>query len=117
MFNKRSKILFASAIAVTLYVGYLLISLGDMHSSMTDSFMGSLITVFFTAGIIPHLILAVLGMIFIWLGFYLRKLWLIIACVIVFCIGAIQMTLLAKFCIPIMILCLIGFVCQKKTME
>ena len=112
MFKNRSKVLFVCNILATIYVIYLLCYfLGSTASSDSTEALGGAIA---TAIVMPHMFLMLLGAIFGWLGFCMRKNWGALVGAILYCVGAFMFLLYAMFSIPIIILGFIGYSNQKK---
>ena len=114
--NKQNKILLASAILTTLYVVYLIFELINLIKDITG-FSSSVVTSLVTALFIPHIITMALGSIFSWLSICFKKTWSSLVAAILYCVASIILPLLAKFCIPLIILAFIGYAKQKKLLK
>lgn len=112
MFEKRSKVLFVCAILATIYVIYLITYFAGATNSedAAEAIGGAIATVI----VIPHLIVMILGTIFAWLGFILRKNWGALVGAILYCVGLILFPPYFIFTIPLIILGFVGFSKQKK---
>ena len=108
----RSKVLFVCAILATLYTIYLVVYFtGSVSSSDGAEALGGAIA---TALVMPHMIVTALGMIFNWLGFFLRKNWACLVGAILYSVGLILFPLYFMFSLPLIILGFVGFAKQKK---
>lgn len=112
MFKGRSKVLFVSSLLTTIYVIYLIIHFGS--SMFVDDGAEALGGAIATALVTPHMVLLGLGTIFGWLGFFLRKTWVVLVAFILYIVGAFLFLVYAIFVIPSIILGIIGYVNQKK---
>lgn len=112
MFKNRSKVLFVCNVLTTIYVIYLLCHfLGTTTSSDSAEALGGAIA---TTIVMPHIFFMLLGAIFGWLGFFMKKNWGVLVGAILYCVGAFMFLLYAMFSIPIIILGFVGYSNQKK---
>lgn len=112
MFEKRSKVLFVCGILSAIYVIYLIVYFtGSTNSSDTTEAISGAVA---TALVMPHMLVMVLGTIFTWIGFCLRKNWGALVGAILYCVGLIMFPLYFIFTVPLIILGFVGFSKQKK---
>lgn len=112
MFKGRSKALFFGTLIATLY-GIYLISyfVGTMTTGSNADQLGGAIA---TALVTPHMVCVWLGIIFGWLGFFMKASWAALVSAIMYCVGAVIFLIYALFLVPSIILGFVGFAKQKK---
>jgi hypothetical protein len=102
---KRSVILLITAILSTAYFIYLIVYFGGAVGGSTgDVQLGAAIA---TALVMPHMIVVVLGAIFCWLGYFLRKKAFALVGAILFCVALALFFMYFMFTVPLIIL---GFI-------
>lgn len=112
MFKGRSKALFIGTLIATLYGIYLISHFASAMSSGTGAEqVGGAIA---TALVTPHMVCVWLGIIFGWLGFFMKASWAALVAAIMFSVGAVIFLLYALFLIPSIILGFIGYANQRK---
>ncbi len=113
MFEKRSKVLFVSAVLAVIYSIYLVTYFLGVNSSATSDteIIGGALA---TAMVMPHMALMVIGSIFSVLGFFKRKPGFALAAAILITVAAVLFMLYAMFALPIAILGYVGYSKQKK---
>ncbi len=108
----RSKILFVANVLATLYVVYLMVYFGgSMAEAEGAEAIGGAIA---TAMVTPHMIMFLIGAIFGWLGFFLKKSWGALVGAILYSVGTLLFLMYIMFGAPILILGFIGYAKQKK---
>ncbi len=109
---KRSVILLITAILSTAYFIYLIAYFGNAIGGSTgDEQLGAAIA---TALVLPHMIVVVLGAIFCWLGYFLRKKGFALVGAILFCVALALFVWYFMFTIPLLVLGFIGYANQGK---
>ncbi|MBR5129512.1 MAG: hypothetical protein IKU67_05620 [Firmicutes bacterium] len=106
MFEKRSKILFVTCVAGTLYSLYLIIYFGMALSDIAGALATMLVT--------PHIVGMVLGTVFSWIGFWGKDASFVLISVIFYIASAVIFLAYIIFCVPMIVLGLIGYHKQKK---
>lgn len=108
----RSKVLCVANVLATLYVIYLVSYFGGaMSGSEGAEAVGSAIA---TAMVTPHMIMFLIGAIFGWLGFLLKKSWAALVAAILYSVGTLLFLMYFMFGVPILVLGFIGYSKQKK---
>lgn len=113
MFEKRSKVVFASGIISTIYLIYIISYFVGINNNPSDSSeaLGAGIA---TALVLPHMLLLLIGVVFNWVGFATRKTGLILTGAILYCVSAVLFLIYAIFLIPSIVLGFVGYSKQKK---
>ena len=107
-FTKRSKCLFFAALIAAAYAVYILVYFsGAVSEGDGTGFIA-------TALVTPHMVLVVVGAIFLLIGFLAKKAWAALTGSIAMCVGAVLFLMYAAFCAPSIILGFIGYANQKK---
>ena len=110
--KKRSKMLGIATILATAYTVYLICYFvgGTASASGTEALAGTIATALVT----PHMIMFLIGAIFGWIGFLLKKSWGALVAAILYSVGTLLFLAYAMFGIPILILGFIGYAKQRK---
>lgn len=110
--KNRSKILAIATILATAYTVYLFCYfLGGLSAASGSEAIGGAIA---TALVAPHAITFLIGAIFGWLGFLLKKSWAALVAAILYSVATLLFLAYAMFGAPILILGFIGYAKQKK---
>ena len=108
----RSKILFVANILATLYTVYLISYFSGATASADGAeAIGGAIA---TAMVTPHMIMFLIGAIFGWIGFVIKKSWAALVAAILYSVGTLFFLMYAMFGIPILVLGFVGYAKQKK---
>ncbi len=108
----RSKVLCVSNILSTAYVIYLMVY---FFSGIADSSGAEAVGRAFAAAlVVPHIILFLIGAVFGWLGFILKKSWAALVAGILYAVGTLFFLAYFMFGVPLLILGFIGYSKQKK---
>ena len=108
----RSKILFVANISATLYSIYLIIYFvgGIINADGAEAIGGAIATTL----VAPHMIMFIIGAIFGWIGFFLKKSWPALVAAILYSVGTLFFLMYAMFGVPILVFGFIGYSKQKK---
>lgn len=108
----RSKMLLISNILATIYAIYLIIYFvgGTFNASGIEAVGGAIAT----ALVAPHTIMFLIGAIFGWVGFFIKKSWAALVGAILYAVGTLFFLAYFMFGVPILILGFIGYSKQKK---
>lgn len=108
----RSKILCVSNALATAYVIYLIVYFfgGTMNACGTDAVGGAIAT----ALVMPHMIMFLIGAIFGWLGFFIKKSWAVLTSAILYSAGTLLFLAYFMFGVPLLVLGFVGYSMQKK---
>ncbi len=108
----RSKTLCVANIFSTAYAIYLIAYFfgGTMSASGAEAVGGAIATALVT----PHMLMFLIGAVFGWLGFFLKKNWAALVAAILYSVGTLFFIAYFMFGAPILILGFIGFANQKK---
>lgn len=108
----RSKILLVANILATLYTVYLITYFGGgtLNADGAEAVGGAIATALVT----PHMIMFLIGAIFGWLGFFVKKSWAALVAAILYSVGTLFFLMYAMFGIPILVFGFIGYSKQKK---
>lgn len=108
----RSKVLFAASALATLYSIYLITYFGGgvLNSEGAEAVGGAIAT----ALVMPHMIVFLVGAVFGWIGFILKKSWAALVAAILYSAATLFFIMYAMFGVPILILGFIGYSKQKK---
>lgn len=108
----RSKILFVANTLASLYAIYLItyFSGATLNSEGAEA-VGSAIA---TALVMPHMIMFLIGAIFGWVGFCIKKGWAALVAAILYSVGTLFFLAYAMFGVPILVFGFIGYSKQKK---
>lgn len=108
----RSKILLVANILATLYTVYLITYFGGgtLNADGAEAVGGAIATALVT----PHMIMFLIGGIFGWLGFFIKKSWAALVAAILYSVGTLFFLMYAMFGIPILVFGFIGYSKQKK---
>ncbi len=108
----KSKVLFVANTLATLYVIYLCSHFwGGMANADGAEAIGGAIA---TALVTPHIIMFLVGAVFGWIGFFIKKSWAALVGAILYSVGTLFFLMYAMFGVPILILGFIGYAKQKK---
>lgn len=112
MFKNRSKALFASALVATIYLVYIISYFTSINSEATNDTeaIGSALA---TALVMPHMFLLGLGVLFNWLGFFLRGTGFSLTAAILYCVAAVLFIPYAPMVLPAIVLGFVGYSKQK----
>ena len=113
MFKSRSKILLISVILATAYSIYLVCYFTNAmsQSSSTTEAAGSAIA---TTLVTPHMIVMGIGVVFAWLGFFIKANWAALVAAILYTVSAALFLPYFMFSVPILILGFVGYAMQRK---
>ena len=114
MFKERSKVLFVCNILATLYAIYLIAYFTGVNTADVKDDAEALGGAIATALVTPHIIMIVLGAIFGWLGFALKKSWGALVAAILYCVAFVLFFVYFMFTIPLIILGFVGYTKQKQ---
>lgn len=108
----RSKVLFVANLLATAYAIYLIVYFGGaiLSSDSTEALAGAVAGTLAT----PHMIMFLIGAIFAWIGFLLKKSWGALVGAILYSVGTLFFLAYAMFGIPLLILGFVGYANQKK---
>ena len=108
----RSKFLCFSNIVALAYAIYLIVHFvgGTVNSSGAEAIGGAIAT----ALVLPHMIMFLVGAVFGWLGFFLKKSWAALVAAILYSAGTLFFLVYFMFGVPILIFGFIGYSKQKK---
>lgn len=111
--RKRSIMLGIATVLSTAYALYLFIYFVGGTAAATDGaeMLGGAIA---TALITPHAFMFLLGAIFGWLGFLLKKSWGALVAAILYSVGTLFFLAYFMFGVPLLIFGFIGYANQKK---
>ncbi|MGL5647214.1 MAG: hypothetical protein ACRDDY_05135 [Clostridium sp.] len=110
--NNKSKTAIASGILGVLYSIYLITYFGGAMSSTDGAEMvGGAIA---SALVMPHMILVILGSIFMLIGAFINKAGFVLTGAILFCVSAAAFLMYAPFVVPMIILGFIGYSKVRK---
>lgn len=108
----RSKVLCVANVLATAYVIYLISYFsGQMENLDGAEAIGGAIA---TAMVTPHMIMFLIGAVFGWLGFFIKKSWAALVAAILYSVGTLLFPLYFMFGVPILVLGFIGYSKQKK---
>ena len=108
----RSKVLCVANVLATCYVIYLIsyfsgaVANADGAEAVGGAIAGALVT--------PHMIMFLIGAIFGWLGFFIKKSWAALVAAILYSVGTVLFPLYFMFGVPILVFGFIGYSKQKK---
>ena len=110
--KKRSRMLLVATILATAYTIYLInYFFGGTASAKGIDFLAGAIA---TALVMPHMLLFLIGTIFGWIGFILKKSWGALVAAILYSVGTLFFLAYAIFGVPILVFGFIGYAKQKK---
>ena len=110
--KKRSIALLIATILATAYTLYLFVYfIGGVSSAEGAEAVGGAIA---SALVAPHAIVFLIGAVFGWLGFFIKKSWAALVAAILYAVATILFLLYAMFGVPILIVGFIGYANQKK---
>lgn len=111
----RSKVLFVANTLATLYVVYLITHFfgSTMNTSGAEA-VGSAIA---TALVMPHMIMFLIGAVFGWLGFLIKKSWAALVGAILYSVGTLFFLAYFMFGVPLLIFGFVGYSKQKKLLK
>lgn len=111
--KKRSVLLGIVTALATAYAVYLFIHfVGGTASAGSDAEMlGGAIA---TALVMPHAILFLIGAVFGWLGWLLKKSWAALVAAILYSVGTLFFLAYFMFGVPLLIMGFVGYANQKK---
>lgn len=106
-FAQRSKCLFFAALIAAIYAVYIVSYFAYASSEDTAGFIA-------TALVTPHMVLVVVGAIFLIIGSFAKKSWAALTGSIAMSVGAVLFLMYAAFCVPSIVLGFVGYAKQKK---
>ncbi|MBQ8203216.1 MAG: hypothetical protein IJZ75_02935 [Clostridia bacterium] len=110
--RKRSIALLVATVAATAYTVYLFCYfIGGLSAAEGTELVGGAIA---TALVTPHAVMFLIGAIFGWLGFLLKKSWAALVGAILYSVGSLFFLAYIMFGAPILIVGFIGYANQKK---
>lgn len=112
LFYNRSKALFFAGVIGLIYSIILIAYFSDTMTSGSASSQAA--GVIATALVTPHMVLCVVGAIFLLLGFFIRKPWAALVGSISFCVAAVVFLMYAIACVPSIVLGFVGYSKQRK---
>lgn len=109
----RSKVLLVANILATLYAVYLITYFGGgvINSESSAEAAGGAIA---TALVAPHMFMFLLGAVFGWVGFFIKKGWAALVAAILYSVGTLFFIVYFMFGVPILVLGFIGYANQRK---
>ena len=109
----RSKMLCAATVLATLYTAYLISYFGGSLAGAEDAAeaVGGAIA---TALITPHMIMFLIGAVFGWIGFLVKKSWAALVAAILYSVGTLFFLAYFMFGVPLLVLGFVGYAKQKK---
>lgn len=110
--RKRSIALLVATVAATAYTVYLFCYfIGGLSSAEGTELVGGAIA---TALVTPHAIMFLIGAIFGWIGFFIKKSWAALVGAILYSFGSLLFLAYIMFGAPILVLGFVGYANQKK---
>lgn len=110
--KKRSVALCIATLLATAYAVYLFVYfVGGTAASEGAEALGGAIA---TALVTPHALMFLIGAVFGWLGFLLKKSWAALVAAILYSVGTLLFLAYAMFGVPILIIGFVGYSKQKK---
>src|SRR6056297_1647924 len=106
MFNKRSKVMFTSAILGSLYLIYIVYYFfNEVGTTQGAEQMGAALA---TTVVLPHIVLLALAVIMNWVGFFMNVKWGAISAGVLYSVSGVIFLLYIIFVIPMIILSFVG---------
>ena len=108
----RSKVLCISNALATIYAVYLIVYFfgGTMNASGAEAVGGAIATALVT----PHMLMFLIGAVFGWLGFFIKKSWAALVAGILYAVGTLFFLAYFMFGVPLLVLGFVGYANQKK---
>lgn len=111
--KERSKVLLIGTILATVYIVYLISYFWGGTSSSEDAAetFGAAIA---TALVMPHMIMFFVGVVFGWLGVFLKANWAALVAAILYSVGTLMFLAYFMFGVPLLVLGFVGYANQRK---
>lgn len=105
--------LWISTILATAYAIYLIAYFYGVNAN-ADGAIEQIGGALATALVTPHIVMIAMGVIFSWLGIFLRASWSALVAAILYAVASVIFMVYIMFAAPIMIIAFVGYAKQKK---